>query len=194
MGKRKKQIYAGMLLVVGAGMVLDRITSAGNTAPAAVLGASKAANRPGAKVSSKVAPKGEHDQAPTLSPAGFPANLPAGHAEKRDLFRLSAVAQLAVLKAPQTPEHSDNASDSEPEEGPDKAALLIEQFKAQHTLSAVMAGGEFKMAIVDGTPVEVGQLIGQCRLVRISGQVAVFQCLGEEFQLSVETHQLSDEQ
>ena len=191
MSKRKKQVYAVVVTVVGGALALDQLTGTGGPAPVAAQSAPATAVDHGMGSEAGGAPTVEATATWVLSPARFPPNLPAGRPDERDIFGLTAVARRALL---QDPDVYGAAGDR-----PARAHLAkerrflspAERFKKRHTASAVVSSGAFTVAFVDGIWMVVGQRLDGCDLVRIDGHTVVFECVGEEVELSVEIGLLS---
>ena len=187
MSKRKKQVYAAIVMVVGATLALDRLTGAGGTAPAVVAGAPETASHPAAEAGvRRGAPSGY-----VLSPARFPVNLPVDHGGARDIFGLTTVTRRALLQDPNG--HGAAGEQVSRAKSAEERRFLspAERFRKRHTVSAVVSGGAFTAAFVDGIWMVVGQRLDGCDLVRISGHTVVFDCADEEVELSVDTGLLS---
>lgn len=189
MSKRKKQVYACVITIVGIVLVRELTTSAG---PAVVLGAPKAASRRAPSAEAQPAHQANNAGAYVLVPARFPPNLPQHSAVNRDVFDLSSVAKEALLHDPEELDATGGPANRAEHAKQDVTVFLPEQFKEQHVVSAVASSGGFAMAIVDGVWMSIGQSLDGCALVRVSGETAVFDCFGENVELSVETVVLSD--
>lgn len=128
-----------------------------------------------------------------LLPARFPGNLPVEQASGRDVFGLTNVVRQVLLKVPES-----SSSEGNSEGGPESAARMasvfsVEQFRADHTVSAVVSSGAFTAAFVDGAWMGIGQSLDGCELVHIHGQTVIFDCPDEAVELSVETTEIVGE-
>ena len=171
-------------------MVIDRaIGVSGHSLPVAPA-ASKSVSPRGAEVRAPRVGEGRSPEAYTLSPARFPGNLPTDGAGRRDVFGLSAVAKGALLARAEALE----VTGGPPERAGDAKSKVVlspaERFRAQHTVSAVVTSEVLAVAIVDEVWMGIGQRIDGCVLVRISGETVVFECGGEEVELSVDSDRL----
>ncbi len=171
-------------------MVIDRaIGVSGHSLPVAPA-ASKSVSPRGAEVRTPRVDEGRSPEAYTLSPARFPGNLPGDGVGGRDVFGLSAVAKGALLARAEALE----VTGSPPKRAGDAEHKVVlspaERFRAQHTVSAVVTSEVLTVAIVDEVWMAIGQRIDGCVLVRIRGETVVFECGGEEVELSVDSDRL----
>ena len=177
--------------MVAVAVVLDRVVGGGGSGPTVVLGASKHTVRRGVSGNRDQVIDGGARNVGGLSPARFPSGLPTDSVSDRDIFGLTATARRALLQDLEALDAAGNPGGETRED--ERRALVesVEQFKARHTVSAVVSSGAFATVLVDEAWMTVGQSLDGCRLVRIRGPVVVFECLGEEVELSVDADELS---
>ncbi|MFP4353733.1 MAG: hypothetical protein ACLFUJ_01325 [Phycisphaerae bacterium] len=169
--KKKQKIYILLLVLAGAGFILDRMTydpdQIGPTqATAALQARSASATRktPGAETLS-VSLDLDQLQGPGL------AELLERRCRKvmqttllkRDVFVASEFWKPKV-----------DTAEEEAKQGPSVEELTLRKFAASHRLTATLAGAN-GAAILDDRVVRVGQVIDGCTLVEVTGEKAVFE-------------------
>ncbi len=172
-------------------MVIDRAIGVSGHSPPVALAAPEGVRHGGAAARASRVGEGRSPEAYALSPARFPGNLPTDGGGRRDVFGLSTVAKRRLVARSEafgmTVGPPERASDAKP-----KVVLSpAEQFREQHTVSAVVTSEVLTLAIVDEVWMGIGQQIDGCVLVRIRGETVVFECGGEEVELSVDSERLS---
>ncbi len=179
MAKNKKRVYAAVLVIGALALLLDRVLSsspASALASAFKLGSDQAAGDDA--LLGKDAPV-----ATRLATTAFPRDLPeiGSIAAVRDMFSITDAVRRAMPGL-----NSGDELDSE-SGGTGKTARRLEpgQFEKVHRLTGIMLGGEITFAIVDDEWMQVGDHLDGCRLKRIDGNTAWFQCTGGEAILSV---------
>ena len=188
MTKRKKTIYAAILALGAAALLIDRLLSP----PSVQLAA--ASDRP------LTALGVETPEAPAASVAAAPVPAPRRRPSERsedspflpvrDLFATTDTVRTALLGVP------DDPLSPNPLSGPgglaDVATAAI--FEQEHRLTGVMvraAGfsprGDLSIAVVDGVWLRVGDTLDGCKLIDITGAGVSFQCAGGVASLSAVT-------
>lgn len=177
MSAKKKKIYAMVLLVGLAALLVNQLLGS-EPAPAAAAPGT-ASERPAADSATAAT-----DAAPLtgrVAAAPFPRDLPGPEAidSLRDAFVLTPAAHKAVLG---------NTDLSDSRTGRRAARLSVAaEFEESHQLLAVMTAPDTRVAIVDEQWVQVGQTVDGCRLLEIMGQTALFQCVDGRVLLTVPT-------
>ena len=169
MSAKKKKLYGAIVAVGLVALLVDQVFLA-EPAPAV---AARAMPRAGVAAG---AAGGEPDAsvlAAGVAAAPFPRRLPdpGPIASLRDAFALTPRSRQAMLGS------SGETGMVDPRTGrPVGRPSAASDFESSHKLSAVMSGTDTEVAIVDEEWVSVGEVIGGCKLTRITGQTAHFQC------------------
>ncbi|MFH0982682.1 MAG: hypothetical protein V2A79_14250 [Planctomycetota bacterium] len=198
MKQRKKQIYACVIGVIAVALVLDRVIGWGASRPKYAAGAEVRGPSAGRGAPEKVSQRAarpdagqdrESDPLPAyvLSPARFPARLPGDGVRGRDLFGPADVVKRALSEDVELSGSGKEHAFRLGAAATDGPIPPVDQFKARHTVSAVVSGGAWPAAFVDGAWMVMGQHLEECELVRIQGKTVVFECLGQAVELSVKT-------
>jgi hypothetical protein len=179
MSRRKRRTYLTLIALSAVGVVVDRLVG-----PATSVGAELAVRGPRAHPPAVVPVRGpgpapgSDAAAVVLTAARFPRGLPTAETPERNIFGPSESVRRAWKGGP-----ADNASGIET--APNDGELAAAQFADTHALSAVVSDRDFSMAVVDGRSVRLGADLDGCRLSKVTGQSAFFDCAGAIVELSV---------
>jgi hypothetical protein len=183
MSKRKKTIYAVILLLGAAALLVDRAMSASPAqlvAPAPRAAGFSPRGRPLSESGVETA------TAPAVSVAATPFPDLSAHAKPiahiRDLFAITDIVRKAMFGAAA----DNNTRTAEmPGRGRWPGVLTPEAFRQSHRLTAVMLGEHTSFAIVDGQWLRVGDRLDGHELIEITGTTATFQLANRRATLSV---------
>ncbi len=172
MNAKKKKIYGGIVAVGLLALLLDRMFQPEpETVAAAAVGTAPRGPAPN--------PQAPEDGGPeavsaAVAAAGFPRNLPEPDAtdDLRDALTMTAATRAAMMGWPPLAGSGDNSETTFSR----LRGSTIEEFKQNHTLSAVISGGPVEIAMVDGRRLKIGDLVDGCELEVITGQAALFAC------------------
>ena len=180
MSGRKKRIYAGVMILGGIAMVVDRsLPSATVTSPDIAL----ASRPPTASVMPKAAPL-------SIPELPFPRGLEPfdPKSELRDLFEPPHLRS----DGDSIPAASDNpTADAGNRIGLGESTSAA--FVTQHTLEGILVDERLKIAVIDGEFVQVGQSVGGCMLTSITATDVRFKCRDGTAALKVDTGELLGE-
>ncbi len=163
MNRRKKTIYAAILILGGFALLSDRLLFGPPLNQAIATGRSlsdlgiESLAKPDVSLAATPFPKlsSVDDDDGTLL---------------RDVFVPSPVAQEALFKTGLDSNTTDGSRS-------DRAiAATPETFQQNHKLNAVMVGSDVVMAVVDNQWLKVGDTLDECALIRIDGSGVTFQC------------------
>ena len=178
MKPRRKKIYAALISLGLAAVVLDRILGPGaSDAPAAAQAADAARKAPGA--TSPALPESAQVEA-----APFPRNMPPlPDAEPaRDPF----APPWQQLRDPDEPGAAGPGAQPGGPLGPPPATSVT--FGQSHRLAAVLADGDRGIVILDDQLLRIGQTIDECTLTAVENAEATFLCSDGPVILHVEAH------
>lgn len=175
MKRKKKHLYAGVLLIGALALLADRLLGPADTGPQPAS-AQQDRQALGA-VTDELQPRPTN----SIVAAPFPGPLaePTPGAPLRDVFELSQRVQDIL---------NESTSDDprRPGSKPNKPPPFDPQaFAGAHRLSAVMISGGVASALIDGRWVREGESLDPCVLTTLTGTTASFTCFGETVTLSV---------
>lgn len=184
MPRRKKQLYAVVMILGGMAMAVDRvILPSGVTDPAVTMASpdrSLGGTQPG--------PDSCADHPLSIPELPFPRGivpLDPG-ARIRDLFKPPAARSPAEPQG----DPADNDGDRlEPQHTPGQQTS--DMFMTRHHLQAVILNPRLKIAIVDDAWVRLGESVDGCTLIGIEGAKARFECFDGEAVLEVTVERAS---
>ncbi|MCP4249585.1 MAG: hypothetical protein GY778_21300 [bacterium] len=172
MNAKKKRTYGGVIAAGLLALLVDRMfLSEPETVTAVPLQSARRTPAPNPQEQENGA---QEAISATVAAAGFPRDLPKPDAsdELRDAFTMTAATRAALMGWPAPAGTRDGADATVTR----MRGSTIEEFKQNHTLSAVISGGQVEIAVVDGHRMKIGDLVDGCKLDVITGQSALFAC------------------
>lgn len=167
MSKRRRLTYLGIMIVGAVALAIDRcVLPAPTIAPKSAVAVEQ--------VPSPAQPPIESASPSVLGvpELPFPRNLNSYRSAhiRRDIFSPSNA--IRRRQDPNTLSDKTGSDVVKPSDDPGGA----ETFSARHALEGVMLYDGLKIAVIDGAWVRIGQKLDGCRLERITGREAHFQC------------------
>lgn len=174
MSKKKKQLYAGILAVAAAMLLMDRLLRGGSV-QSAVAATVRTLEALGVETSVR--------SSASVAAAPFPGPLPENNVTSglRDVFVVSQRTRNRLLGL-----SADDALNGDPsvrrvQKGLTSAAV----FQQEHRLSGTMVGDRVSFAIVDGAWFRVGDRLDNCQMTSITGTSVTWKCADGFSTLSV---------
>ncbi|MBN1513966.1 MAG: hypothetical protein JXB13_18255 [Phycisphaerae bacterium] len=173
MKPRRKKIYAALIALGLVAVVVDRLLGPGASDATGAARAADAAPRATGPAGLALADSARVEAAP------FPRNMPAPPTPEpaRDPF-------APPRQQPQEPREPGDAGPDGELPGLSAASVT---FARSHRLSAVLAGGDAGIVILDDQLLRIGQSVQECTLTHVENAEATFQCFDGPVILRVDT-------
>ena len=165
MSKKKKQLYAGILALAAAMLLMDRALR-GGSAQVAIAATVRSLEALG--VTTSVRPSA------SVAAAPFPGSLPENDTTGglRDIFVLNQRIRDRMLGLNTDDALNGDVSGRQAQKGLTPAAT----FQKEHRLNGTMVSDPVSFAIVDGAWFRVGDQLDNCQMTAITGTSVSWKC------------------